>query len=45
LSGYIPAADGTPLAFVLMCNHHTVKSRDVRLAQDQIVNSLARLKL
>ncbi|HMB90012.1 MAG TPA: D-alanyl-D-alanine carboxypeptidase/D-alanyl-D-alanine-endopeptidase [Rhodothermales bacterium] len=45
LSGYVPAGDGTPLAFVLMCNHHTLKSRIVRQAQDRVVNALARFKL
>jgi D-alanyl-D-alanine carboxypeptidase/D-alanyl-D-alanine-endopeptidase (penicillin-binding protein 4) len=44
LSGYLPAADGTPLAFVLMCNHHTLKSREVRQAQDRVVHELASSK-
>ncbi len=40
ISGYVPAADGTPLAFVLMCNHYTVPGRTVRRAQDRVVNLL-----
>ena len=41
LSGYVPAADGTPLAFVLMCNHYTTSGRRVRRVQDQVVALLA----
>ncbi len=42
LSGYVPGAGGATLAFVLMCNHHTVPSRHVRAAQDRVVALLAR---
>ena len=41
LSGYVSTSAGTPLAFVLMCNHYTSKSREVRAAQDEIVGILA----
>lgn len=41
LSGYVTAADGTPLAFVLMSNHYTVDTDVVRDAQDAIVEALA----
>ncbi len=42
LSGYVTTAGGTPLAFCLMCNHYTVKTREVREAQDALVAILAR---
>ena len=45
LSGYVTSARGTPLAFSILCNHHTTKGRRVRAAQDAIVNELARLAL
>ena len=41
LSGYVPSANGSTLAFVLMGNHHTVRGRVVRAAQDRVVNLLA----
>ena len=41
LSGYIQAADGTPLAFAAMCNHFTTRTRDVRRAQDLLADVLA----
>jgi D-alanyl-D-alanine carboxypeptidase/D-alanyl-D-alanine-endopeptidase (penicillin-binding protein 4) len=41
LSGFVRAADGTPLAFSIMCNHHITDSDVVRAAQDVIVNALA----
>ena len=45
LSGYVTSSRGTPLAFSILCNHHTTKGRRVRAAQDAIVNELARLAL
>jgi D-alanyl-D-alanine carboxypeptidase/D-alanyl-D-alanine-endopeptidase (penicillin-binding protein 4) len=41
LSGYVRTADGTPLAFAILCNHHITDSDFVREAQDIIVNALA----
>ena len=41
LSGYVAGADGTPYAFVLMSNHYTVKTSEVREAQDAVVRLLA----
>lgn len=41
LSGYITTARDTPLAFVLMVNHYTVRTAEVRAAQDAIINTLA----
>ena len=41
LSGVVPAADGTPLAFSILCNHHVTESDSIRAAQDAIVNALA----
>lgn len=41
LSGYVESADGTPLAFVMMSNHFTTRTRAVREAQDRIANLLA----
>jgi D-alanyl-D-alanine carboxypeptidase/D-alanyl-D-alanine-endopeptidase (penicillin-binding protein 4) len=43
LSGFVTSARGTPLAFAILCNHHTTRSRNVRSGQDTIVNALARL--
>lgn len=40
LAGYVTTKSGMPLAFVLMCNNHTQKSKVVRAAQDRIVNLL-----
>ena len=45
LSGYVNTARGTPLAFVIFCNHHLADADDVRAAQDAIVNALAELPL
>ncbi len=44
LSGYVHDADGRPLAFVMMSNHHTTPSRRVRDAQDAIAALLARFR-
>jgi D-alanyl-D-alanine carboxypeptidase/D-alanyl-D-alanine-endopeptidase (penicillin-binding protein 4) len=41
LSGVVPATDGTPIAFSILCNHHITESDSVRAAQDAIVNALA----
>lgn len=41
LSGYVRDREGTPYAFVLLCNHHTTDWDDPRSAQDAIVNALA----
>jgi D-alanyl-D-alanine carboxypeptidase/D-alanyl-D-alanine-endopeptidase (penicillin-binding protein 4) len=43
LSGYVTTSRGTPLAFSLLCNHHTAETDAVRAAQDVVVNALARL--
>ena len=43
LSGFVTSARGTPLAFSMLCNHHTTRGRNVRNGQDVIVNALARL--
>lgn len=45
LSGYVRTDAGTPLSFVIFCNHHLAKSDQVRDAQDAIVNALARLEM
>jgi D-alanyl-D-alanine carboxypeptidase/D-alanyl-D-alanine-endopeptidase (penicillin-binding protein 4) len=45
LSGYVNTAGGTPLSFVILCNHHMAEADEVRAAQDAIVNALARLSL
>jgi len=45
LSGFVASAAGTPLAFVLISNHHTTTGRVVRSAQDQVVDLLARYRL
>lgn len=45
LSGYVDTARGTPLAFVIVCNHHLAEADEVRAAQDAIVNALAELPL
>jgi D-alanyl-D-alanine carboxypeptidase/D-alanyl-D-alanine-endopeptidase (penicillin-binding protein 4) len=44
LSGYVTAADGTPLAFSLLCNHYIADGSVVRAAQDAVVNALARYR-
>ncbi len=41
LSGYVTAADGTPLLFVLMCNNHTLRASTVHRTQDAILHLLA----
>jgi len=45
LSGYVRTAQGTPLSFVIFCNHHMAEADAVRAAQDAIVNALARLSM
>ncbi|GIV61352.1 MAG: peptidase M15 [Rhodothermaceae bacterium] len=40
LSGYVTSTDGTPYAFVLMANHYTTKTRDVRATLDEAVRLL-----
>lgn len=45
LSGYVNTPRGTPLAFVIFCNHHLADTEEVRAAQDAIVNALAELPL
>jgi len=45
LSGYVTTAGGTPLSFVIFCNHHMAEADEVRAAQDAIVNALAGLPL
>lgn len=45
LSGYVTTETGTPLSFVVFCNHHLAESDAVRSAQDAIVNALARLSI
>lgn len=44
LSGYVPSAQDTPLAFVIMCTSHTVRASDARAVQDAIVDLLARYR-
>ncbi len=41
LSGYVTAADGTPLAFSIMINHHTFGNVRVNQVIERIVNTLA----
>ncbi len=45
LGGYVTTSAGTPLAFALYCNNHTVRNSVVRRAQDRIVNLLAGLRV
>ncbi len=45
LSGYVKSGQGTPLSFVIFCNHHMADTDAVRAAQDAIVNTLAQLSL
>ncbi|MFP4228139.1 MAG: D-alanyl-D-alanine carboxypeptidase/D-alanyl-D-alanine-endopeptidase [Salinivenus sp.] len=45
LSGYVTSAQGTPLAFSLLCNHHVAEAEQVQSAQDVVVNTLSRLSL
>ena len=44
LSGYVRARNGRRLAFSIMSNHHIRGSRDVRNAQDAIVERLAQFE-
>jgi D-alanyl-D-alanine carboxypeptidase/D-alanyl-D-alanine-endopeptidase (penicillin-binding protein 4) len=41
LSGYVTAKDGTPLAFAIMVNHHTIGGSQANRAIEAIVNELA----
>jgi D-alanyl-D-alanine carboxypeptidase/D-alanyl-D-alanine-endopeptidase (penicillin-binding protein 4) len=41
LTGYVTAADGTMLAFSILCNHFPGESRYLREVQDRIVEVLA----
>ncbi|MBX2822051.1 MAG: D-alanyl-D-alanine carboxypeptidase/D-alanyl-D-alanine-endopeptidase [Rhodothermaceae bacterium] len=41
LSGYVFSKAETPYLFVLMCSNYTVKTREVRRTQDQIINLLS----
>lgn len=41
LSGYVTAADGTPLAFSIMVNHHTIGNVQSNRIIESIVNTLA----
>jgi serine-type D-Ala-D-Ala carboxypeptidase/endopeptidase (penicillin-binding protein 4) len=41
LSGYVHSASGTPLAFVIMNNHHTLPAAQVRRVEDLIATTLA----
>lgn len=41
LSGYVTAKDGTPLAFSIMVNHHTMGGSQTNRAIEAIVNELA----
>lgn len=41
LSGYVITTTGTPLAFSILCNHYTARTRLVRNTLDAIVNVLA----
>jgi len=45
LSGYVNSGRGTPIAFSVFCNHHLAESAQVRSAQDEVINSIARLPL
>lgn len=44
LSGYITSGDDRPLAFSMMSNHYTTRTREIRRAQDAIVEILARYR-
>jgi serine-type D-Ala-D-Ala carboxypeptidase/endopeptidase (penicillin-binding protein 4) len=44
LGGYVASASGTPFAFVLICNHHTLRADAVRAAQDAVVERLSRYR-
>lgn len=41
LSGYVTTAGGTPLAFSILANNYTVRTSQVRAAQDRIVQALS----
>jgi D-alanyl-D-alanine carboxypeptidase/D-alanyl-D-alanine-endopeptidase (penicillin-binding protein 4) len=41
LSGYVTAKDGTPLAFAIMINHHTIGGSQANRAIEAIVHELA----
>ncbi|MCH8494489.1 MAG: D-alanyl-D-alanine carboxypeptidase/D-alanyl-D-alanine-endopeptidase [Balneolales bacterium] len=41
LSGYIQAADGTPLAFSIMVNHHTVSNNIANRVIENVLNAIA----
>lgn len=41
LSGYVTAADGTPLAFSIMVNHYTVSVAQANRIIESVVNTLA----
>lgn len=45
LSGYTTTAQGTPVAFSILSNHHLAESSRARAAQDTIVNAIGRLPL
>ncbi|HUF10781.1 MAG TPA: D-alanyl-D-alanine carboxypeptidase [Rhodothermales bacterium] len=44
LSGYIRSGAGTPLAFALLCNNFTVKTKEVNEVQRAFVDLLARYR-
>lgn len=44
LSGYVTAADGTPLAFSIMVNHHTKGGNQTNRIITDVVNTLAEFK-
>jgi D-alanyl-D-alanine carboxypeptidase/D-alanyl-D-alanine-endopeptidase (penicillin-binding protein 4) len=44
LSGYVTAADGTPLAFSIMVNHHTAGNVPANRVIESLVNKLAEFK-
>lgn len=45
LSGYVTSADGELLIFSLLCNNHTVPTREVDRVQDAIAARLASLRV
>jgi D-alanyl-D-alanine carboxypeptidase/D-alanyl-D-alanine-endopeptidase (penicillin-binding protein 4) len=45
LTGYVKTAQGVPIAFSILSNHHMADGNQVRAAQDAIVNALAELPL
>lgn len=44
LSGYVTAADGTPLAFSIMVNHHTIGNTQSNRVITSVVNTLAEFR-